>query len=99
LIFGLVVHHLVLIGWGGLERKGMQFAAHTPAKGFINNLMLLDAGFAAKFFGHYMASVMITIAAQIGNGDVSAGQRFFDQAFNLLRFHGHGNSLFMIVEP
>tara|TARA_R100001039_G_C1794322_1_gene74315 strand:+ start:335 stop:631 length:297 start_codon:yes stop_codon:yes gene_type:complete len=68
----------------------MQFVAHAALKRLIDHLVLLNAGFAPKGFGHDDGKVMIPVTAQIFDGHFRTRNSFPDKRFDFAGGHGHG---------
>src|SRR5207302_8878617 len=64
----------------GLQRQGMELAAHLALERLIDNLVLLDAGLAAKRFGDDGRGVMVTVACQIADRHLRVRYARADQA-------------------
>src|ERR1700691_3086971 len=74
----------------GLQSERMQFAAHFALKRRIDDLMLLDAGFATKRFGDDGRRVVIAIAGKVADCYLGIGNARPDQPLNVICSHGHG---------
>src|ERR1700752_3873753 len=78
-----------ILGGTGLQGERMKFVAHPAAQCLIHHLMLLDPSLAAKGAGNDMRRIMIAIAAQVLDRDLSVRQAFLDQPFDHRRVHRH----------
>src|SRR5205085_3477318 len=73
----------------GLQRQGMELAAHLALERLIDNLMLLDAGLAAKRLGGDGRSVMVAVAGQIADRHLRIRYARADQTLDIARSHRH----------
>src|SRR6516165_3846387 len=78
-----------ILGGTGLQCKRVKFVAHAATQCLIHHLMLLDPSLAPEGAGDDMRRIMIAIAAQVFDRDLSVGQAFLDQPFDHRRIHRH----------
>src|SRR5579871_5182361 len=76
----------------GLQRERMQLAAHLGLERLVNQLVLLDPGFAAEAFRDHRRRIMIAIACEVADRDLGVRQMRPDQAFYIACNHGHDSS-------
>src|SRR6266700_3101582 len=67
----------------------MELAAHFALERLIDNLVLLDAGLAAKRFGDDGCGVMVAVASQIADRHLRIRYARADQAPDIARSHRH----------
>src|SRR5882724_277452 len=73
----------------GGQFQGMQDAAHPPAQGAIDHLVLLDLGFAGEGCGNDRGGIMVAVAGQVLDLDLGPGNAFLDQADDVFGGHRH----------
>ena len=73
-----------------LHRQGMKRRSHIAAKGGIDHLMLLDAGFACKCRAFDDDFPMVIIAREVFEGNFRIRQRGLNTAGDVISGHGHG---------
>src|ERR1700719_3969291 len=76
----------------GLQRQRMQLAAHFGLERLVHDLVLLNAGFAAKRFGDHSRGIMVAVAGEIADRHLGIGNARADQAFDVVGCHCHGAS-------
>src|SRR6266567_2121371 len=62
-----------IFGCAGLQRKRVQLVAHPAEQRLIDQLVLLDPGFAAERAGDDLRGIVIAVAAQILDRDLRVG--------------------------
>src|SRR3984893_6824737 len=67
----------------------MQFATHGVAERFVDELMLLELGFAGEFRGNDDRRIMVIVAGKVGDFDLGVRNAQLDQALDFRRWHGH----------
>src|ERR1700730_15834421 len=67
----------------------MQFATHGAAERFVDELMLLELGFAGEFRGNDDRRIMVVVAGKVGDFDLGVRNALLDQALDFRRWHGH----------
>src|SRR5665213_939571 len=72
-----------------LQREGVQLIAHRSAKRLVDQLVLLNPGFAAEGGGDDMGRVMLPVATAILDRDARVREAFLDQPHDRLRVHRH----------
>src|SRR5580704_5165362 len=76
----------------GLQRQRMQLAAHFGLERLVDDLVLLDSGFAAKRFGDHGCGIMVAVAGEIADRHLGVRNARPDQAFDIVRSHCHDAS-------
>src|ERR1700688_2642538 len=76
----------------GLQRQRVQLADHLGLERLVDDLVLLDSGFAAKRFGYHSRGIMIAVAGEIADRHLGVRNARPDQAFDIVRCHSHGAS-------
>ena len=71
----------------------MEFAAHAPAKGVEDQLVLGHAGLARKGTRHDVGRVVVAIAGQVGDRHLGIGQGPPDQMLDIGGVHRHGPNI------
>src|SRR6516165_3575591 len=74
----------------GLQRQRVQLAAHLALERLVDDLVLLDAGFAAERFGDHGCGIMVAVAGEVADRYLGVGNARSDQALDIVRGHGHG---------
>src|SRR5271156_6867501 len=77
------------LGRAGLQSERMQLAAHLGFKGFIDDLVLLDAGFAPESLRDDRRRIMVAVAGKIADRHFGIRYSHPDQSFDVVRSHGH----------
>jgi hypothetical protein len=77
------------LGRTSLQRKRMQFAAHLLFERLIDDLMLLDTGFAPESLGDDCRRVMVAVAGKIADRHFGIRYSHPNQSFDVVRSHGH----------
>ena len=73
----------------GRELQGVQDAAHAPAEGIVDHLVLLDAVFALERRRNDVRRPVVVVAGEVFELDPGIGKFRFDQALDLGGWHGH----------
>src|ERR1700689_4996036 len=81
------------LGCAGLQRQRVQFAAHFALERRVNDLVLLDARFAAKRLGNDRGGIMVAIPREVADGHFRVGNAGPDQPLYVARSHRHGRLL------
>ena len=75
-----------------LQGERVKLAAHFGPKRVVNDLVLLDARFAAKRFGDNGCRIVVAVAGEIADRHIGVGNMSPDQPFNIACSHRHGES-------
>src|SRR6202047_3330127 len=81
----------------GLKLQRMQFATHGAAERFVDELMLLELGFADEFRGNDDRRIMVVVAGKVGDFDLGVRNALLDQALDFRRWHGHRVTFLIIL--
>src|ERR1700733_15148403 len=76
----------------GLQCQRMQLAAHFSLERVIDDLVLLDARFAAEGFGDDGRGIVIAVAGEIADRRLGFRTARPDQAPDIIGRHGHSAS-------
>src|ERR1700694_4384640 len=77
------------LGYPGLQRQGVKHAAHLALQRLIDNLVLLDAGFAAERLRDHSRRIVVAIAGQIADRHLGVGYSCLDHRFDIAGVHRH----------
>ena len=78
-----------VLGCAGLQRKRVQLVAHPAAQRLIDQLVLLDPGFAAERAGDDLRGIVIAIAGKITDRHLGVGYSRLDQRLDIAGVHRH----------
>src|SRR5437763_15416878 len=73
----------------GLQGQGVQRAAHLALKSLVNDLVLLNPGFAAEGFRDHGCGIMIAVAGQVADGHLRIRDAALDQPLDVSGVHWH----------
>src|SRR5580704_7535067 len=57
----------------GLQRQRVELAAHFAFQRLVDDLVLLDSGFAAKRYGDHRRGIMVAVAGEIADRHLGVG--------------------------
>src|ERR1700694_4901331 len=75
----------------GLQRQRVEYAAHLPLQRLIDDLVLLDAGFAPERLRDHGRRVMIAVPGQIADRHLGVGYSRLDHRFDIVGVHRHSS--------
>src|ERR1700681_2609364 len=73
----------------GLQRQRVKYAAHLALQRSIDDLVLLDAGFAAERLRDHGRRIVVAIAGQITDRHLGVGYSRLDHRFDIVGVHRH----------
>src|SRR3979490_2329365 len=73
----------------GLQRQRVKYAAHLALQRLIDDLVLLDAGFAAERLRDHGRRIVVAIAGQIADRHLGVGYSRLDHRFDIAGVHRH----------
>src|ERR1700682_2249150 len=77
----------------GLQRQRVKYAAHLALQRLIDDLVLLDAGFAAERLRDHGRRIVVAIAGQIADRHLGVGYSRLDHRFDIVGVHRHSKFL------
>src|SRR5579863_2552495 len=69
----------LILGRTGLERESMQLVAHAALECLIDHLMLLHAALTLELRRDHVRRIVVAVAAQVFDGDLSIRQARLDE--------------------
>src|SRR6266851_7300255 len=75
----------------GLQRQRVKHAAHLALQRLIDDLVLLDAGFAAERLRDHGRRIVVAIAGQIADRHLGVGYSRLDHRFDIAGVHRHSS--------
>src|ERR1700676_2196465 len=73
----------------GLQRQRVQHPAHLALQRLVDDLVLLDPGFAAERLRNHGRGIVVAIAGQIADRHLGIGYRRLDHRFDIVGVHRH----------
>src|ERR1700682_2500838 len=73
----------------GLQRQRVKYSAHLALQRLIDDLVLLDAGFAAERLRDHGRRIVVAIAGQIADRHLGVGYSRLDHRFDIAGVHRH----------
>src|SRR6202035_4456503 len=73
----------------GLQRQRVQYPAHLALQRLVDDLVLLDPGFAAERLRNHGRRIMVAIAGQIADRHLGVGYGWLDHRFDIVGVHRH----------
>src|SRR5260370_11552239 len=75
----------------GLQRQRVKHPAHLATQRLIDDLVLLDAGFAAERLRDHGSRIVVAIAGQIADRHLGVGYSRLDHRFDIAGVHRHSS--------
>src|SRR5258706_8073591 len=73
----------------GLQRERVEHATHLASQRLVDDLVLLDAGFAAEGLRDHGRRIVVAIAGQVADRHLGVGYCRLDHRFDIAGVHRH----------